>query len=73
MNVIIDDDNNTYNNLINESEGIDHVKMIFAKISIAFELTRINSRFNVNRVKIIRENTYIIKINKDLIRVNAIS
>ena len=46
--------------------------MIFAKTLIAFELTRINSRFNVNRVKIIRENAYIIKINKNLIRVNII-
>ena len=47
--------------------------MIFAKISIAFELTRVNSRFDINRAKIIRENTHIMKINENLIRVNAIS
>ena len=71
-NVIIDDDDNTYNNLINESEEINHAKMIFIKTSIAFELTRVNSRFNVNRARIIRENIYTMKINKDLTRVNVI-
>ena len=47
--------------------------MILAKTSIAFKLTRVNSRFDVSRARIIRENTHITKINKNLIRVNAIS
>ena len=71
-NIIIDDDNNTHNNLINENEKIDHVKITPAKISIAFKLTRINSRFDANRARIIRENTHIIKISENLTRVNAI-
>ena len=57
---------------MNENEEVDHVKMIFARISIAFELTRVNSRLDANRARIIRENTHIMKINEDLIRVNAI-
>ena len=72
-NVVIDDNNNIYNNLINENEEIDYVKIIFAKISIAFKLTRINSRFDINRARIIREDIYIAKINEDLTRVNVIS
>ena len=58
---------------MNENEGVDYVKMTFAKTSITFKLMRVNSRLNINRVKIIRENTHIMKINKDLTRVNAIS
>ena len=61
-----------YNNLINENEEIDYAEMIFVKTSIAFELMRINSRFDIGRAKVIREDTYITKINKDLIRVNVI-
>ena len=72
MNVIIDNNNNTHNNLISENKGINYVKMIFAKISIAFKLTRVNSRFDINRARIIRENTHIIKINENLTRVNVI-
>ena len=58
---------------MNEDEEIDHIKITLAKASIAFKLTYINSRFNANRVKIIREDTHITKTNEDLIRVNAIS
>ena len=72
-NVVIDDDNNTHNNLISESEKIDHAKMIFAKTLIAFELMRVNSRFDISRVKVIYKNTHIAKINKNLTRINAIS
>ena len=72
MNVIIDDDDNTHNNLISENEEIDYAKMIFVKILITFELTHINSRLDISHAKVIREDTHITKINKDLIRVNAI-
>ena len=72
VNVIIDDNNNTHNNLISEGEGIDYIKIILARTSVAFELTYINSRFDVNRVRIIREDTYIMKTSGDLISVNAI-
>ena len=71
-NVAIDGDDNTYNNLIDESEKIDYIKITLAKISIAFKLTRINSRFDINRVKVIREDTHITKINENLTRVNVI-
>ena len=71
-NVIIDDDDNTHNNLINKNEKINYAEMIFMKTSIAFKLTRVNSRLNINRVKITRENTHIIKTNEDLTRVNVI-
>ena len=57
---------------MNENEEIDHAKMTFAKTSIAFKLTRVNSRLDANRAKIIRENTYITKINENLTRVNVI-
>ena len=73
VNIIIDDDNNTHNNLMNKNEKVDHVKITSAKTSIAFKLTRVNSRFDANRAKIIHENTYITKINENLTRVNAIS
>ena len=53
--------------------GVDHVEMTLMRALIAFELTRINSRLDAIRVKVIRENTHIMKIGKDLIRVNAIS
>ena len=43
INVVIDDDDNMYNNLINEDEGVDHAKITLAKTLIAFELTRVNS------------------------------
>ena len=72
-NVIINDNDNTYRNSINENEEIDYIKMIFVKTLIAFELTRVNSRCDVNRIKVIRENTHITKINGDLIRVNVVS
>ena len=72
MNVVINDDNNMYNNLISESERVDHIKITLAKTSIAFKLTYVNSRFNTNRARIIREGAHITKINKDLTRVNAI-
>ena len=71
-NVIIDDNDNTHNNLINENEEIDHVEITPAKTLIAFKLMRVNSRLNINRAKIIRENTHIIKTNENLIRVNVI-
>ena len=58
---------------MSENEKIDHIKMTFTKILIIFKLTRANSRRDINRAKIIRENTHIAKINENLIRVNAIS
>ena len=57
---------------MSENEKIDHAKMIFAKTLIAFKLMRINSRFDIDRAKVIRENTHIMEINENLIRVNAI-
>ena len=72
-NVVIDGDNNTHNNLMNENEGIDYIKITFARILIAFELTRINSRLDISRARVIREGTHITKINENLINVNIIS
>ena len=72
INVIIDDDNNTHSNLISENEEVDHAKIIPARTSIAFELTRVNSRLDISRAKVIREDTHTIKTGEDLIRINAI-
>ena len=71
-NVVIDDNNNTHNNLISESEGVNHAKITLAKTSIAFELTCVNSRLDAIRARITRENTHIMKTNEDLTRVNVI-
>ena len=72
MNVVINNDNNIYNSLMSGGEEINYAKMTFAKVSIAFKLTRVNLRLDIIRARIIRENTHIMKTNEDLTRVNAI-
>ena len=57
---------------MNENEKIDHAKITPAKTSITFELTRINSRLDINHAKIIHENTHTAKTNENLTRINAI-
>ena len=57
---------------MNKGEGIDYAKVTLVKISITFKLTRINSRLDIGRAKIIRENTHIMKVNEDLTRVSAV-
>ena len=41
------------------------------KTSIAFTLTNINKRRDINRIKIIRESTHATHINKNLIYINV--
>ena len=59
-------------NLIIKRKKIKNVEIIFSRVMNVFTLTRINKRYVVYREKIIRENTYITTISKNLIRVNSI-
>ena len=72
-NIIIKDDRNKDDCLKSEGKRIYHVKMIFVRASIAFTLMSVNKRRDANRIKIIRENTHVTHINKDLIYINAYS